>query len=114
MSIPSSPNFRASTQALRLQSATLPPGVRTVVGQIARTSGDLVSAGATTQIEQFYEQQVVGPCRRLIANRYPFAPATQPDVQLTDFGEVFGHDGVFDRFSSTTCRFSWTRNAVGV
>ena len=57
-----------------------------------------VIAGATHEIENLYEQQVVPTCRALIANRYPFASPTQPDVQLGDFAAVFGYDGLFDRF----------------
>jgi type VI secretion system protein ImpL len=45
-----------------------------------------------------YTQQIVPTCSSLIANRYPFASSGTTDVQLTDFGLVFGYDGLFDRF----------------
>ncbi|MGC4085917.1 MAG: type VI secretion system-associated protein TagF [Vicinamibacterales bacterium] len=94
----SSPTFRALTQNLREQAAVLPPGLRTLVGQIGQGVEGSVTAGATSQIEQMYRQDVLPACQRVISGRYPFGPATQPDVQLADFGEMFGFGGVFDKF----------------
>jgi type VI secretion system protein ImpL len=93
----SSPSFRALTQTLRVQSAALPPGLRTLVSQIAQAPEDVVVAGATAEIESLYNQQVVPACTALIAGKYPFANSPV-DVQLSDFGAVFGYDGLFDKF----------------
>jgi type VI secretion system protein ImpL len=92
-----SPSFRALTQTLRDQSSTLPPGLRTLVSQIAETPDTAVVSDATEQIKSMYDAQVVPVCNSLIANKYPFAPAAT-DVQMSDFGTVFGYDGVFDKF----------------
>jgi type VI secretion system protein ImpL len=92
-----SPSFRALTQTLRDQSSALPTGLRTLVSQIAETPQTVVVAGATEQIESLYDQQVVPQCTALITNKYPFANASV-DVQLSDFGAVFGYDGLFDKF----------------
>jgi type VI secretion system protein ImpL len=93
----SSPSFRALMQTLRVQSEALPPGLRTLVSQIAQAPEDVVVAGATEQIESLYNQQVVPACTSLIAGKYPFANSPA-DVQLSDFGAVFGYDGLFDKF----------------
>jgi type VI secretion system protein ImpL len=93
----SSPSFRALTQTLRVQSAALPPGLRTLVSQIAQAPEDVVVAGATAEIESLYSQQVVPACSALITGKYPFA-SSPADVQLSDFGAVFGFDGLFDKF----------------
>ena len=84
-------------QTLRAQSAALPSGLRTLVSQIVEAPQNVVVSDATTQIESLYNQQVVPVCNNLIANRYPFA-SSPADVQLSDFGAVFGYDGLFDKF----------------
>jgi type VI secretion system protein ImpL len=111
----SSPSFRALMQTLRQQADVLPSGLRTLVSQIVEASDDSVRTEATGQIEQMYGQQVVPTCRDRIANRYPFANVGQPDVQLADFGAVFGYEGLFDKFFSTnleklvdTSQSQWT------
>jgi type VI secretion system protein ImpL len=109
------PTFRGLGQTLRDQADVLPASVRTLVSQIADALTIGVTSDATHEIEQLYEQQVLPTCRALIANRYPFASAAQTDVQLDDFGKVFGYDGLFDKFFKDnlekqvdTARSPWT------
>ena len=91
------PSFRALMQTLRHQATSLPPAVGRIVSQIADAPEGAVISGATTVIQTLYNQQVVPTCNSLIANRYPFA-SSATDVQLADFGLVFGYDGLFDKF----------------
>ena len=93
----SSTSFRALMQTLRQQTAVLPPGLRTLVSQVVDTNGNDIIADATQQLEELYDKRIVPTCTSLIANKYPFA-SSQTDVQLTDFGAVFGYDGLFDKF----------------
>jgi type VI secretion system protein ImpL len=93
-----SASFRSLVQSLRQQAATLPPAIGTLVSEMARAAERSVIVGTTVEIDSIYEQQVLAGCRRLIANRYPFADAGQPDVQLSDFSSVFGASGLFDKF----------------
>lgn len=92
-----SPAFRALTQTLHDQSSALPEGLRSLVSQIADAPETAVIAGATQQIDSLYDQFVVPSCSAVITGRYPFADSPV-DVQLADFGAVFGYDGVFDKF----------------
>jgi type VI secretion system protein ImpL len=92
-----SPAFRALTQQLRDQSSLLPPGLRSLVSQIADTQETAVRASATQQIESLYNQTVVPQCTQLITDKYPFA-YTAAEVSPSDFGFVFGYDGLFDKF----------------
>jgi type VI secretion system protein ImpL len=93
----SSPSFRALMQTLDAQTAVLPEGLRTLVSGIAHASGNIVVGEATSEIETKYRSEVVPACNARIANRYPFANSAA-DVQLADFGEVFGYGGFFDKF----------------
>ena len=92
-----SPAFRVQVQTLQQQSAVLPPGLRRLVSDIADTTGGTVISGATSVIEELYVQQVQPACRSRIEGKYPFANS-RTDVQLSDFGAVFGYDGLFDKF----------------
>jgi type VI secretion system protein ImpL len=98
VSILSSQSFRGLMQTLRQQADALPPGLRRMISELAVAGEDVVISVATNEIERWYEQQVLPPCQQRIANRYPFASAAQPDVQLADFGMVFGPGGLFDKF----------------
>jgi type VI secretion system protein ImpL len=91
------PSFRVLLQNLRQQAAALPPAVGRLVSEIAEGPEGAVVSGATEIVLSNYNLQVVSNCTNLIANRYPFG-SSMTDVQLADFGAVFGYDGVFDRF----------------
>ena len=90
-------SFRALLQTLRQRAATLPSAIGRIVTEIADAPEGAVRSGATDLIQTMYTQQIVPTCSSLIANRYPFASSVT-DVQLADFGLVFGYDGLFDRF----------------
>jgi type VI secretion system protein ImpL len=92
-----SPQFRVLMGTLQQQSETLPTGLRKLVAEIASGTGGTIVEGATSEIEQLYVQQIQPACRSLIAGKYPFANSGT-DVQLSDFGVVFGFDGLFDKF----------------
>jgi type VI secretion system protein ImpL len=83
-------------RALRQDAASLPPPVNSLVTQIAQHAEESVGNEATTELERLYQQEVVARCRVRIDGRYPFGSAS--DIPLTDFGETFGHGGVYDKF----------------
>ena len=90
MDLLSSPALRGLLASLKQQSQTLPPAIRLWVDQIADLAvGDSCTV-ATNEIEAKYQQEVLAPCRSLVANRYPFARGSKSDVALADFGTVFG------------------------
>jgi type VI secretion system protein ImpL len=91
------PSFRASLQALREQATSVPPPISKLITEMAAVAEGAVVTIATNEVEGVYTQQIVPACNTLIANKYPFA-TTQAEVQLADFGTVFGFDGLFDKF----------------
>ncbi|MEO6237724.1 MAG: type VI secretion system membrane subunit TssM, partial [Vicinamibacterales bacterium] len=120
VAILSSPAFRAQVLTLQQQSAVLPPGLRKLVSDIAGNTGSTVVEGATSEIEGLYVQQVQPACRSLIESKYPFVNSAT-EVQLTDFGAVFGFDGLFDKFfaehlakqvDATGARWAWRPGSI--
>jgi type VI secretion system protein ImpL len=91
------PSFRASLQSLREQATGVPPAISKLVTEMAAMVEGAVVTIATNEVESMYVQQIVPACNTMIANKYPFA-STQSEVQLADFGNVFGYDGLFDKF----------------
>jgi type VI secretion system protein ImpL len=83
-------------RGLRQDAANLPSPVKTLIAQIAQYSGGSVSSDATRELENLYREQVVGQCRVRVSGRYPFGSGSE--MSLTDFAEVFGYGGVYDRF----------------
>jgi type VI secretion system protein ImpL len=65
------------------------------VGNLAQAAS---RSGPVSDLRDRYQQDVVQQCRLAIVGRYPFGAATLPDVQIVDFGRVFGHGGMFDSF----------------
>jgi type VI secretion system protein ImpL len=110
----SSASFKVLLQQLRQQAAAMPPVIRGLLDDIGNTSEGNVIVEASSAVDRLYEQQVEPTCLGRIAGRYPFAEASQ-DVQLSDFGDVFGYGGLFDRFFTEqlekhvdTTRRPWT------
>jgi type VI secretion system protein ImpL len=83
-------------RALRQDAANMPPPVNSLVTQIAQYVGGSVSSDATRELEKLYQEEVVARCRVRVQGRYPFGSAS--DMPLADFGEVFGHGGLYDKF----------------
>ncbi|MEP7306549.1 MAG: type VI secretion system membrane subunit TssM, partial [Acidobacteriota bacterium] len=90
------PAFRDRRRALEASAESLPHPVNTLVAQIAQHVGEGVQSAATGELEKRYDVEVVAQCRARVAEHYPFGAGT--DMPLSDFGEVFGYGGLYDRF----------------
>ena len=96
----SSPALRDTFRLLQQEVEALPPSIRPLVTQIgAKSEGSLVNTAAG-DLTARYQTQVLRPCTDFVAGRYPFTPGSLRDVPMTDFGRIFGYDGVFDTFFS--------------
>jgi type VI secretion system protein ImpL len=112
--IMSSQSFRMLMQQLRQQTSAMPPVFRELLSDIGDAPEARVRDEVSAAVDGLYEQQVEPTCMSRIAGRYPFADASQ-DVQLSDFGDVFGYGGLFDKFFAehlekhvNTTRSPWT------
>ena len=83
-------------RALRQDAVNLPAPVNTLVTQIAEHVAGSVSSDATRELETLYQGQVVAACRARVEGRYPFGAGE--DMPLSDFAEVFGSGGLYDKF----------------
>src|SRR5262249_20748572 len=77
-------------------ASNLPAPVDRLVKEIVRTAGERVRSEATLELDKLYEGSVVARCKVIVEGKYPFGRGT--DMSLSDFGDVFGYGGLYDRF----------------
>ena len=109
-------------KSIRLDAATLPPAVGGLVTRIADRAAGAVRSDVRGELETRYQAEVVAPCREIAAQKYPFVKGSSLEVSPADFGQLFGPDGVFDRFYAQHLqdlvlivgqRWSWRQDASG-
>jgi type VI secretion system protein ImpL len=83
---------------LRTTASRLPPALSRMVNEAVQ---DFEGDAANTTIAQMNQElvsDVTRTCENIIANRYPFASTPTRQVPLSEFAQLFGPDGVLDRF----------------
>jgi type VI secretion system protein ImpL len=79
------------------QDATnLPVPVDRLVKEVVRTAETTVTGVAKSELDKLYEGQIVSRCRIIVEGKYPFGAGVE--MPLSDFGEMFGYGGLYDRF----------------
>jgi type VI secretion system protein ImpL len=87
--------------SLQQDAKTLPPAVGAIVTQITGRASAIATTAAGNELQNRYRQDVVAVCQQLAGGRYPFAASSMSDVAVQDFTQLFGPNGVFDRFFKT-------------
>lgn len=83
---------------IRSEAGRQPEPVKSWLMQIGGGSGALTAGSARSALGAKIKQDVASQCKSLIEGRYPFVRNSREDVTVDDFGRVFGHGGVLDRF----------------
>jgi type VI secretion system protein ImpL len=86
---------------LKRDAAPLPPGIGSVVTQVANGATAAVRGGVRNDLQSRFQQDVAKQCAAIVANRYPFVSQSPTDVPLADFGRLFGYGGVYEMFFKT-------------
>jgi type VI secretion system protein ImpL len=109
-------NYLSAVDAAKKSGSPPPPAaladqLRAAAGQqpdpIRGTLEKLAGAGAEGAVaaEKGRVNEELKPiqdmCVRAIPNRYPFTASSAADVQMSDFGDLFGVGGLFDEFFKT-------------
>jgi type VI secretion system protein ImpL len=103
------------SEELKARAKGLPGGVAGLMVAAGESAHRAAVGGATSEIENQYQQDVVRRCRAALSGRYPFVPGSPTDVQIADFSDIFAPGGAFDTFFKTrlqqlvnTTRSPWT------
>jgi type VI secretion system protein ImpL len=94
----SDPGLREILQSLQQETEMLPPVVQGIAEQIGKKAEHTVVAGAASELEKRYRQDILGECNQVLAGRYPFTPNSTNELPLGDFSRLFNYGGVFDKF----------------
>lgn len=68
------------------------------MGQLAEQSSQLVIDLAMSSLNQEWQDQVLAPFNNQLADRYPFNPASEKDVPLSEMEHFFAPGGTLDHF----------------
>ena len=91
------PEWATMFQSLQQDSTTLPSPVREFVEEMrAVTKGEILE-GSRNELTDDY-RRIVAECQRLVAGRFPFTEDSRVEMPMPAFTQVFGPNGLFDRF----------------
>lgn len=104
-----------AAQDIAAAAGTLPAPLGDMIGSVVTQSRSAMQSVAAGDLSQRYQSAVVRQCEELIGGRYPFVPGSNRYVPVADFGQVFGHGGIYDAFFQAelqpyvdTSRERWT------
>ncbi len=84
--------------SLQQYARSLPDPLNRWVGQLAEQSSQLVIDLAMSSLNQEWQDQVLAPFNNQLADRYPFNPASEKDVPLSEMEHFFAPGGTLDHF----------------
>lgn len=70
------------------------------MGSVADRTGTLALGGVMVHINQQWAQEPYELCVNAVKDNYPFVKGSESEITLSDFGQVFGYNGVLDTFFS--------------
>jgi type VI secretion system protein ImpL len=85
-------------QGLEQAAKQLPPPVNEMIGQFGVRTVAVASTEAHVDLARRYQDAVSSECQKLAAGRYPLSRDSSSDIPLEDFAQIFGPNGVFEKF----------------
>ena len=70
------------------------------MSSVADRTGTLALGGVLVHINQQWAQEPYELCVNAVRDNYPFVKGSETEITLSDFGQVFGYNGVLDTFFS--------------
>lgn len=83
---------------LRTEAARNPEPLRRWLRQIATSSQTVALGNTGALINDIWTTNIVPLCKKLLNGRYPFSASARKEVNLRDFGLIFGEGGALDTF----------------
>ncbi len=89
---------------MQIEATRLPEPVKSWFQQLAQSTRSVTVGGARTQLGEIYSSTVASICNGALKDRYPFYKDARQEVNLKDFGRIFGPGGVLDKFFNDNLR----------
>jgi type VI secretion system protein ImpL len=87
-----------ASESLKQSATGLPEAVGSLIKEVGNSAQAVSRGGLSQSLREQYRTEVVRECLLAVKDRYPFTADGKTDVQLKDFGHIFGYTGVFDLF----------------
>tara|TARA_R110001592_G_scaffold61010_1_gene185798 strand:+ start:4904 stop:8440 length:3537 start_codon:yes stop_codon:yes gene_type:complete len=68
------------------------------MSSVADRTGTLALGGVMIHMNQQWAQEPYELCVNAVKDNYPFVKASESEITLSDFGQIFGYNGVLDSF----------------
>ena len=94
-----SAQIQTQTAALRANANRLPAPFSAMLQQAASDIESDLTNTFRAALNRSLRDEVTGVCQQITANRYPFVKSER-EAALSDFGRLFGPQGIIDRFFS--------------
>jgi type VI secretion system protein ImpL len=91
----------ASIQQLENEAAGQPAFLENIMSSAASQTSRVAFGGVANYINDEWNARAAGFCRDAIAGRYPIDRNSSREIQLQDFAEFFGPDGIMQSFFDT-------------
>ena len=107
--------MQTQVQRFRASANQLPDPFKDQMLRVAGAFQTDVDNSELGQLSKALGDQVTGACQQVVNGRYPFVRGAASEISLSDFGRIFGANGVLDKFFQTylqkyadTSKASWT------
>ncbi len=109
--------FSENLRTLEATAVRYPDPFKAMIQSAAASFSSDATGSTLARIQQAVSEQITGACQQAIAGVYPFTRNSSKDISIQDFQNMFGPNGVLDRFFSTnlaqyvnTSASSWVWN----
>jgi type VI secretion system protein ImpL len=86
------------TGAVARQAQILPDPIDDWLGGVAGDTSGLTERAVTSELNAIWRADILPFCQAALNNRYPFTAESAIDVNVRDFGRLFGPGGMIDAF----------------
>jgi type VI secretion system protein ImpL len=90
--------FREQLQSLRSTATRFPDPFKAMLQNAANAFDGDATGTSLVRLQQSLQEQVTRQCQPLISGAYPFVRASETPISIEKFTQIFGPNGVLDRF----------------
>jgi type VI secretion system protein ImpL len=95
---PANEKLRLQVVNLRGTISRLPKPFATMVSEVVEEFEGAEASSSKSQLNQALAADITKLCQRVAAGKYPFARDADSDTQISEFTQLFGPNGLMDKF----------------
>ncbi|SFT72110.1 type VI secretion system membrane subunit TssM [Mesorhizobium sp. YR577] len=95
---PANEKLRLQVVNLRGTMSRLPKPFATMISEVVEEFEGAEASSSKSQLNQALAANITKSCQRIVSGKYPFARDADGDVQIGEFTQLFGPNGLMDKF----------------